>query len=150
MKKLYFREEWCVGCGRCEVACAIEHSESKHPVISYFFEKVRQTPRIIVERKGNISFANTCRHCEEPDCVNACISGALYKDLSGKILYDPAKCVGCYSCIMACPYGAIMKDLNRKERKQIVKCDLCNKREGGPACVEACPNRAIVFEERGE
>jgi len=41
-----------------------------------------------------------------------------------------------------------MKDINRKERKQIVKCDLCNTRKEGPACAEACPNRAIIFEEK--
>ena len=47
---------------------------------------------------------------------------------------------------MACPYGAVSD--NAKECK-IVKCDLCEDREL-PACVEACPNAALVFEDRDE
>jgi carbon-monoxide dehydrogenase iron sulfur subunit len=32
----------------------------------------------------------------------------------------------------------------------IQKCELCIQNSSGePACVEGCPNRAIVFEERG-
>jgi carbon-monoxide dehydrogenase iron sulfur subunit len=44
---------------------------------------------------------------------------------------------------MICPFGAIRMD---EERGKAVKCDLCPERET-PACVEACPNRALVFEE---
>lgn len=28
-------------------------------------------------------------------------------------------------------------------RQQIVKCDLCEQREEGPACVESCPTQAL-------
>ncbi len=31
---------------------------------------------------------------------------------------------------------------------KIVKCDLCFDRPGGPACVAACPNKALKQEER--
>ena len=34
-------------------------------------------PRIKIEERDNISFAVSCRHCEEPLCVKGCISGAL-------------------------------------------------------------------------
>jgi len=31
----------------------------------------------------------------------------------------------------------------------VQKCELCLQNNREPACVSGCPNRAIVFEERG-
>jgi carbon-monoxide dehydrogenase iron sulfur subunit len=42
---------------------------------------------------------------------------------------------------MLCPYGAVVQ-LN--ELKKAVKCDLCPDREI-PACVEACPTKALIW-----
>jgi carbon-monoxide dehydrogenase iron sulfur subunit len=99
----------------------------------------------MIEEEGGISFAVSCRHCGEPLCVKSCITGAMgIRD--GVIEIDRDKCVGCYTCIMACPYGAVMPDGGGA----IQKCELCIKNaEGEPACVTGCPNKAIVFEERG-
>jgi len=44
-------------------------------------------------------------------------------------------------CVLACPFGVISED-----RKKVVKCDRCPDREI-PACVEACPTKALTFEE---
>ena len=101
-------------------------------------------PRIRIEERNNISFAVSCRHCTDPLCVKSCISGALsVKD--GTVLIDSDKCVGCCSCIMSCPYGA----LSHSENGVIQKCELCQKNEFGmPLCVQGCPNKAIVYEER--
>ena len=52
-------------------------------------------------------------------------------------------CIGCWSCVMACPYGAVQRNLKAKKAN---KCDLCPEREN-PACVDACPNRALVYKE---
>jgi carbon-monoxide dehydrogenase iron sulfur subunit len=42
---------------------------------------------------------------------------------------------------MACPFGALAKD----DRERIVfKCDLCPDRDV-PACVEACPTKALFI-----
>ena len=102
-------------------------------------------PRIQIEQRGNISFAVSCRHCEEPLCVKGCISGALTRE-NGVISIDPDKCVGCYTCILSCPYGAIMPD---ETGHVMQKCELCTKNaHGEPVCVQNCPNQAIVFEER--
>jgi carbon-monoxide dehydrogenase iron sulfur subunit len=98
-----------------------------------------------VFRDGSMCASIGCRHCDEPACVEACIAGALTKDpVSGRTVYDPEQCVGCMSCLMACPFGAISK--NPLEDK-IVKCDRCVERDM-PACVQACPNRALMYEER--
>jgi carbon-monoxide dehydrogenase iron sulfur subunit len=104
-------------------------------------------PRIQVEGDNDVSFAVSCRHCEEPLCVKACITGALHIE-NGIICTDKEKCVGCYTCILSCPYGCIMP---AEDGQVIQKCELCAKNEGGtPACVKGCPNKAIVYEEREE
>jgi carbon-monoxide dehydrogenase iron sulfur subunit len=87
-----------------------------------------------------------CRHCPEPLCVYACLTGAMQQDpLSGNVSLDPERCIGCWTCILACPYGAIRRDL---ERGVAAKCDLCPDLEV-PACVVNCPNEALVFTEDG-
>ena len=99
---------------------------------------------IRIEERGAVSFAVSCRHCEEPLCVKGCISGALTVE-KGVIAINRDKCVGCYTCILSCPYGAIMPSPEGAGQK----CELCARnKDGEPACVKGCPNRAIVFEER--
>jgi carbon-monoxide dehydrogenase iron sulfur subunit len=102
-------------------------------------------PNIQIEEKGDVSFAVSCRHCSEPLCVKSCITGALsIKD--GVVRIDRNKCVGCFTCVLVCPYGAVVPS----EEGAVQKCELCVENAGGaPACVKGCPNRAIVFEERG-
>ena len=142
MKRIYVNEEWCLACHLCEYYCAFANSDEPDMVKAL---KNRQiNPRIRIEEGDGISFAVSCRHCDEPLCVKSCISGALTEE-NGVISIDPEKCVSCYTCIMACPYGAVMPS----ENGAIQKCELCTKNAGGlPACVKGCPNKAIVFEER--
>ena len=142
MKRIYVKEEWCLGCHLCEYYCAFANSGEKDMVKA--LKGVRINPRIRVEENDGISFAVSCRHCEEPLCVKGCITGALHLD-DGVIEVDQTKCVGCYTCVLACPYGCVMPS----EEGVIQKCELCLHNSGGkPACVEHCPNQAIVFEER--
>lgn len=103
-------------------------------------------PRIRIEEGDGISFAVSCRHCSEPLCVKSCISGAL-SIRDGIIHIDQNKCVGCFTCVLSCPYGAIMP---ASDHSVMQKCELCtDNAQGEPACVKGCPNRAIVFEDRG-
>ncbi len=144
MKKVYSVEEVCIGCRLCEVNCLVEHSQSKHILKAYKLESPKAVPRVLVEEEGPVSFAVQCRHCDEPACVEACITGAMTKAEDGKVVYDREKCVGCWTCVMVCPYGAVRRDV---EAKKVAKCDLCPDLET-PACVANCPNRALVYEER--
>lgn len=145
MKRVYSLEDVCIGCHLCEVACITEHSLSKDPVKAFMHEKERPISRCTVEENdgGAVSFSTTCRHCEEPACLQACISGAVQKGADGRVTIDMEKCVGCWSCVMACPFGSVQRDTRSKRAS---KCDLCPDRER-PACVDACPNRALVFEK---
>lgn len=142
MKRIYVNEKWCLGCHLCEYYCAFANSGKTNMVKALKNKKIN--PRIKIEENKEVSYAVNCRHCENPICVKSCITGALsVKD--GVIVINEEKCVGCYTCICACPYGAIMPG----EQKAVQKCELCIKNINGlPVCVEHCPNKAIVFEER--
>lgn len=102
------------------------------------------SPRIRIEGDNQVSFAVSCRHCTDPLCVKSCIAGALSKK-DGVVCIDQNKCVGCHTCVLVCPYGALMPS----ESGVMQKCELCIENAGGkPACVQGCPNKAIIFEER--
>lgn len=142
MKRVYVNEKWCLGCHLCEYYCAFANSGKSDMVKALKDHHI--APRIQIEERNNISFAVSCRHCEEPLCVKGCISGALTRE-DGVIRIDTDKCVGCYTCILSCPYGALMHD----DHGAMMKCELCIKNaDGTPRCVQGCPNKAIVFEER--
>lgn len=142
MRRVYVKEEACMGCGLCEVYCLIEHSKSKDPVKAFRRETPRPLPRVHVERNIEISFPIQCRHCDEPWCVYSCLTGAMDKELgSDKVIVDAEKCIGCWTCIVACPYGALSRELTSKT---VIKCDLCPDREI-PACVVNCPNEALML-----
>ena len=144
IKRVYPIEENCMGCRLCEVACAIEHSEFKDPIMTFFNGKPQSFTTVEVD--GAFTFSLNCRHCDEPYCVEACITGAMHKEPDGRVVVYEDICVGCYMCVVSCPWGAV----NPKEgAKKAAKCDLCPDREL-PACVQACPNRALVFDTTEE
>ena len=144
-KRIIINEEYCIGCRLCEVYCITQHSTSKNILKAYKGEHPRPTSAIVFEEKGHISFALQCRHCEEPPCAEACLTGAMYWDEErGYVLHDRDKCVGCWMCIMVCPFGVIKPDL--EDKVVASKCDLCMEAKY-PACVAHCPNEAIKLVE---
>ncbi|MHB1133841.1 MAG: 4Fe-4S dicluster domain-containing protein [Chloroflexota bacterium] len=143
MKRIIARDEYCIGCRLCEVHCTVQHSRSKNIIKAYKRERVLPTARVHVEERGAESFALQCRHCDEPACVQACLTGAMHKDPeTGLVMHDAERCIGCWTCLLFCPNGALAKD--RSGAKVVAKCDLCG---GEPACVANCPNEALLFEE---
>ncbi|MDI6757089.1 MAG: 4Fe-4S dicluster domain-containing protein [Endomicrobiia bacterium] len=143
MKKIYAKPEYCMACRLCEIACFVKHSKSKKIIKAFREERGEFQARIIVEQSGPVSFALQCRHCEDAGCIEACLTGAMTRNPDGAVVCDENKCVGCWSCIMVCPYGVINHD--RRRKKIAAKCDLCPDKNT-PACVEACPNEALVYE----
>ncbi len=145
MKRIYAREEFCLGCRLCEINCLVSHSKSKKIIKAYRNERDKIQPGMRVEDSGAVSFAVQCRHCDDAPCVEACITGAMRRDPdTGAVVCDEERCVGCWSCIMACPAGAVRRG---KTRKAASKCDLCMGEET-PVCVLNCPNEALIYEER--
>jgi carbon-monoxide dehydrogenase iron sulfur subunit len=144
MKRISIKQEACIGCGLCQVYCTVEHSKSKDLVKAYLKENPKPVSRARVETNKPNSISIRCQHCKDTPCVNACLTGAMTKETeTGHVLHNPEKCIGCWTCIMVCPYAAVKPD---SSGKIIAKCDLCPDREI-PACVENCPNEALVLEE---
>lgn len=142
MKRVYVNEDWCLGCHLCEYYCAFANSGADSMV--HAFAEGAPTPRIRVEEGSGVNFAVSCRHCTNPLCVKGCITGALsMKD--GVVTIDETRCVGCFTCVLTCPYGAIVSHGEHIAKK----CEHCYTAGQIPACVQGCPNRAIVYEERG-
>jgi DMSO reductase anchor subunit/ferredoxin len=87
-----------------------------------------------------------CHHCLQPACMIACPVNAYEKDpLTGIVKHLDDQCFGCQYCTMACPYEVP----KYHPGKGIVrKCDMCSARLAvgeAPACVQACPTRAITI-----
>jgi carbon-monoxide dehydrogenase iron sulfur subunit len=144
MRKIYIKEEVCIGCGLCEVYCQLQHA-SVHDLIKAFKKRgPRPLARGRVEAKGNLSFSVRCRNCDEPQCAYACLTGAITRNPETKMItVDEDKCIGCCTCMLVCPLGAIKQD---KEHKKMIKCDFCQG-EDTPACVANCPNEALFCVE---
>ena len=147
MKRIIAREEYCLGCRLCEINCIVAHSKSKKIIKAFREERDLIVPRVQVEQAGYINFALQCRHCDNADCIEACMTGAMHRDPeTGAVLCDEEKCVGCWMCIMVCPAGSIQVGANRHVAS---KCDLCMGSEE-PACVANCPNEALIYVETEE
>lgn len=144
MKRIYVNEEWCLGCRLCEYNCAFANSGLTNMAQALKGKPI--FPRIHVEDNGRVTYAVSCRHCDDPLCVKSCIAGAIRKE-NGVVKIDRNRCVGCFTCVLVCPYGALAAD----ENGVMQKCELCLANAcGAPACVKGCPNNAIVYEEREE
>ena len=160
----------CVGCHACAVACKQWNEGGafgplpdadpygKEP-LGVWFNRVHtyEIERGAGKAPMAVHFPRSCLHCETPDCVTVCPTGASYKRAEdGIVLVDEAKCIGCKLCSWACPYGA--REYG-EARGVMQKCTLCVDRvynetlEAGdrqPACVQACPTRARHFGDLGD
>ncbi|MEA4934206.1 MAG: 4Fe-4S dicluster domain-containing protein [Lawsonibacter sp.] len=97
----------------------------------------------------------SCMHCSNPSCVAACPTHRLEKEPEfGAVLFHPdVRCISCGLCRKACPWQApqFWKPYGRRDGEQfpppMTKCDFCYERiRNGekPACVAACPMRALI------
>jgi formate dehydrogenase iron-sulfur subunit len=142
----------CTGCTQCIDACVIANQlgESK-PLVQQAGDGLSaQRWATIIEGPQGGYVRKSCRHCLDPACVSVCPVGAMYRTEQGVVLYDSKKCMGCRYCMMACPFGIPRYEWD-SPTPLVRKCTLCYDRlqEGlSPACVQACPEKVMLFGER--
>jgi tetrathionate reductase subunit B len=133
----------CIDCRACLVACSVENSVPMTDTRIWVY-----TPGIQGEFPNltRTFIPYNCMHCENPPCVDVCVSRATFKDQeNGLVLVDQEACIGCGYCVEACPYDARYLD---KERGVVDKCNGCIQRvEVGlqPACVATCLGGSRMF-----
>lgn len=146
----------CVGCQTCETVCAEVNNLAEpegYPdpeVVRKTDDKHRTVVNAINTESGEIYYKSQCMHCNEPACVAACLTKAMYKTKEGPVIWREEKCMGCRYCMLSCPFDVPKFEYNSSNPK-IVKCTMCYERisEGGiPACAENCPAEAITFGKR--
>ena len=146
MKRIIIEADKCDGCLNCSIACMQAHTPD-----STIYNLNLTDPQIESRNKIRLdSHLNYipifCRHCDKPECVTACMSGAMSKDAaSGHVRYDIVRCGQCFMCVMSCLYGVLKPD--RASRSYVVRCDFCIDNNEGPNCVQMCPKKAIYVEE---
>jgi formate dehydrogenase iron-sulfur subunit len=146
----------CAGCEKCVTACCerngcdLSAAQYDRAVVADGLSAHRLST---VLKVGEGRFARkSCMHCLEPACVSACLVGGLTKTAEGPVLYNRDKCIGCRYCMLACPFH-IPRYQWERTIPYVVKCDMCADRlarKEEPACVAACPQKALKVGERSQ
>ncbi len=151
----------CTGCMTCVLACKEENRTGP----GIWWDSVLEIEDETLDHIIYVRYA--CMHCDNPPCVAACPEKAIFKRPDGIVLIDQQKCKGHRECVKACPYGVIVTnprqnyfpekegedkgtipDYQNQVSGKASKCTLCAHRiDAGkePACVVACPSKAMVF-----
>jgi Fe-S-cluster-containing dehydrogenase component len=160
------------GCTKCIGACHAAHnvpalSERRHEVKWIWKETFdrafpsQQTSYTEAVFRGKPLMV-LCNHCNNPPCVRVCPTQATWRRGDGLVMMDSHRCIGCRYCVAACPYGSrsfnwvdprphirnLNADFPTRTRGVVEKCTFCQERlaQGRPpACVEACPEKALIF-----
>jgi tetrathionate reductase subunit B len=133
--------ERCVGCHACTAICKAENDVplgvyrdwvEEHELGTYPYARAYFLPKL-------------CNHCDDPGCLRACPTGAIFMRTDGIIDLDHDLCIACRACNQGCPYGSTFM---HPVRATADKCNLCAHRvdQGlNPACVDICPSRCRIF-----
>jgi len=159
-------------CDKCIQACHEIHNVPSVPdktrEVKWIWKESYEHAFSVESEYANEAFEQRllpvfCNHCDEPPCVRVCPTGATWKrESDGIVMMDWHRCIGCRYCMAACPYGSRSfnwsdprKYLERtnagfptRTKGVVEKCTFCSERLAigePPACVEACPEKAMIF-----
>ncbi len=145
----------CASCKTCIAAC----KDKNDTLVGLKYRRVYECESGTWGEKEGVaspeniyvySLSYSCNHCEKPECVRVCPTGAHQKREDGITFVDSDVCIGCGTCASSCPYQA--PKLNT-EKQHMGKCNFCMDRlDNGenPACVDACLMRCLHFGELSE
>ncbi len=160
------------GCTACIAACNRTHNvpaipDRRHEVKWIWKERFTeafpdQEAEYIDEALTSRPVLVFCNHCDNPPCVRVCPTQATWRRPDGIVMMDWHRCIGCRYCVAGCPYGS--RSFNWEDPRPylespdpqfptrtkgvVEKCTLCEERLDKrqlPACVEACPEKAMLF-----
>jgi Fe-S-cluster-containing dehydrogenase component len=157
-------------CTKCIAACHQAHNvpaipEPRHEVRWIWKEPFERAFRNQEDEYSAVRAAPVmvfCNHCDNPPCARVCPTEATWKREDGIVMMDWHRCIGCRYCIAACPYGSRSfnwldprpyihgpnPEFPTRTKGVVEKCTFCTERLAAgrpPACVEACPEKALVF-----
>ena len=136
--------ERCLDCKACQAACKVANKVPEGRWRNWI--KSQDVQAAATQRKPMVYQPGNCMQCNKPTCVQACPTGATFKDpADGVVKIDQGLCIGCGQCLPSCPYGARYR---HPEKRMADKCDFCAQRRADglePACVSTCPTKTRVF-----
>jgi anaerobic dimethyl sulfoxide reductase subunit B (iron-sulfur subunit) len=151
----YINTKLCSGCKACMVAC----KDRQNLADGEKFRKVYEFAGGSWSKQSDNSYRQdvyayyvsmACNQCDDPACLNIC-PGKVYtkRESDGMVVFDTSKCISCFACKEVCPYSAPTYDYENKYMKKCVMCSDETSEDGipAPACVAACPSRALEFGE---
>jgi Fe-S-cluster-containing dehydrogenase component/CRP-like cAMP-binding protein len=95
----------CVRCGNCSLACHHVHGQSR-----LLRRGIHIQRPVKPEGKSSVQHLlspQVCMHCQDPECLTGCPTGAIFRDPNGHVEINPTSCIGCFDCATQCPYDAI-------------------------------------------
>lgn len=94
----------CIRCGNCSLACHKVHGQSRLLRRGIHIARpIKPQGRAI----QHVLAPSVCLHCQDPECLTGCPTGAIARLTEGHIDIDRKTCIGCADCATQCPYNAI-------------------------------------------
>lgn len=154
----------CIGCNTCVASCSQAHLEVG----------LQGEPRLNVVRTEQESAPLMCHQCDDAPCASVCPVGAIrhvddHIELNESLCIGCKLCaIACpFGAITMSgsrpidipddvatdkaplperptPNVSPLLDWHKGIRAIAVKCDMCDFRTEGPACVSTCPTQAII------
>jgi Fe-S-cluster-containing dehydrogenase component/CRP-like cAMP-binding protein len=94
----------CVRCGNCSLACHKVHGQSRLLRRGIHIERPVRPGSSFTQ---HVLSPSVCLHCQDPECLTGCPTGAIGRFPQGQIDIDAKTCIGCGDCATQCPYNAI-------------------------------------------
>jgi Fe-S-cluster-containing dehydrogenase component/CRP-like cAMP-binding protein len=94
----------CIRCGNCSLACHKVHGQSRLLRRGIHIERPVKPSSSSIQ---HVLSPSVCLHCQDPECLTGCPTGAIARFAEGHIDINPNTCIGCSDCATQCPYNAI-------------------------------------------